>query len=207
MENHRPATARLAFASGVSAFAASWAFFAASVLNMLGRLEPPWDVLLLAGSSLATAVFFLALAACVHAWVPRGHGPWSVLALAFAGIYATLASIVYVTWMFEPTPQEAFAFAPGSFVYMLDATGYLFSGIAAWAMSRAFAGNGLARWVRVFGVASGLAAVPVFLSYVFNDIWLGIGWQLTVPTAALLIACDLRARTRVARAAEIADAM
>jgi hypothetical protein len=207
LEHHLSVTARVGFASGAAAFAASWTFFASSMLNMLGHLAEPWDVLLLAGSSLATAVFFLILAACVHSWVPRGQGPWTVLGLSFAMVYTVLAAIVYVTWMFAPTPEEAFAFAPHSFIYMLDATCYAFSGVAAFMSSRAFTGDGLARAVRVFGIASGLAAVPVFLSYVFNDIWLGMGWQLTVPTYALLAAVYLRGRERAASSAPISDAL
>lgn len=206
MENHLSVTARVGFASGLAAFVASWTFFASSMLNMLGHIDEPWDVLLLAGSSLAIAVFFLMLAACLHAWVPRGQGPWSVLGLSFAVVYTVLASIVYVTWIFAPTPEEAFAFGPHSFIYMLDATCYAFSGIAAFMSSRAFTGGGLARWVRAFGIASGLAAVPVFLSYVFNDIWLGVGWQLTVPTYALLAGWHLRGRDRSAYSPLIADA-
>ncbi|MBL8347346.1 MAG: hypothetical protein JNN03_18035 [Rubrivivax sp.] len=207
MEHHLSVTARFGFASGVAAFAASWTFFASSLLNMLGRLDDPWDVLLLAGTSLAMAVFFLMQSASVHAWVPRGQGPWSVLGLSFAVVYTVLAAIVYVTWMFAPTPEEAFAFGPQSFIYMLDATCYAFSGLAALMSSRAFTGDGLARVVRVFGIASGLAAVPVFLSYVFNDIWLGVGWQLTVPTYALLAALHMRERERAASSVPISDAI
>ncbi len=60
-------------------------------------------------------------------------------AISFATVYASLVSLVYVTWLFVAEPhllngtesQVELIFEPGSFMQMVDGIGYTFMGVAA----------------------------------------------------------------------------
>jgi hypothetical protein len=79
---------------------------------------------------------------------------WSHAAISFATVYASLVSLVYVTWLFVVEPHvlngtesqvELLVFKPGSFMQMVDGIGYTFMGVAALFAAPCFNGPGLAR--------------------------------------------------------------
>jgi hypothetical protein len=187
--------------SGLLYFLLSYVFFIASLLGIAGILLAPWDVISSIGASLLFAPILVALMACVYESAPVHQKIWGLLGLACALLYAALVSIVYVTWLFVLEPQvlsrntvqvQPFLFEKGSFLMMLDGLGYTYSCLAALCVAPIFGGNRLARWVRWLGIANGIVALPVFLSYVLGNIALGIWWQLTLPTFALLLALLFR---------------
>jgi hypothetical protein len=163
-------------------------------------------VIISIGASLLFAPILVALMACVYEAAPVKQKIWGLLGLACALLYAVLVSIVYVTWLFVVEPQvlrgetaqvQPFLFAPGSFLMMLDGLGYTYSCLAALCAALIFTGKGLARWVRWLGIANGIVALPVLLSYVLGNIALGIWRQLTLRTFALLLALLFRRTDRV----------
>jgi hypothetical protein len=188
---------RVGFWSGLLYFLLSYVFFISSLLGISGILLPPWDVIISIGASLLFAPILVALMVCVYEATPVTQKIWGLLGLACALLYAALVSIVYVTWLFVVEPQvlsgntahvQPFLFEKGSFLMMLDGLGYTYSCLAALCVAPIFTGNRLAGWVRWLGLANGVVALPVFLSYVLGNIALGIWWQLTLPTFALLLA-------------------
>jgi hypothetical protein len=172
--------------------------------SMLGILRQPWDPIIPIGASLLIAASFLLLMISVHYAAPQPAKIWSHAAISFATVYASLVSLVYVTWLFVLEPHllngtqsqvELLVFKPGSFVQMADGIGYTFMGVAALLAAPCFTGPGLARWARLLSIASGPAALMVFLAYVFYSFALGLPAALLFPAYGLVLALYFRTHT------------
>jgi hypothetical protein len=188
---------RLGFWSALPAFVFSLTF----VIGALAGFPKPWDVYIPIGASLLLALFFVVLMVAAHYAVENDKKIWSHLGIAFALLYAALVSIVYVTWIFVVEPHvlrgEAdkvalLVFAPGSFLQILDGLGYSLMMVAAFFTGFAFSNRGLERWIRWAGIANGVFAIPVFLSYVYYSFILGVWWGITIPAFVLLLAIYFR---------------
>jgi len=164
---------------------------------MLGLLRDPWDPVIPIGASLLIAPSFLLLMISVHHAAPEHAKIWSHAAVAFATVYASLVSLVYVTWLFVVEPHvldhteseiQLLVFETGSFMQMVDGMGYTFMGTAALLAAPCFKGPGLARWARVLSIASGPAALLVFLAYVFYSLALGLAAALLFPAYGIVLA-------------------
>ena len=66
--------------------------------------------------------------------------------------------------------------------------GYSLMMVAAFFTGFAFAYSGIGRWIRWAGIANGLFAIPVFISYVVYSFILGVWWGITIPVFLLLLA-------------------
>jgi hypothetical protein len=169
--------------------------------SMLGILRQPWDPIIPIGASLLIAPSFLLLMISVHYAAPQPAKIWGHAAISFATVYASLVSLVYVTWLFVVEPHllngtesqvELLIFKPGSFVQMVDGIGYTFMGVAALFAAPCLSGPGLARWARLLSIASGPAALMVFLAYVFYSFALGLPAALLFPAYGLVLALYFR---------------
>jgi len=113
---------QLGFWSAALAALLSITFTVGAALGIVGVLRAPWDIIVGEGASLLLAPTFVVMMVCVHYLAPDQKKLWSHTGLAFALLYAALASIVYVVWLFvlEPKvlsgqPEEVapFLFEPG----------------------------------------------------------------------------------------------
>jgi hypothetical protein len=196
----------LGFWSGVG-LAITYSVFDLGVIggpSMMGILRQPWDPIIPIGSSLLIAPSFLLLMISVHYAAPQPAKIWSHAAISFATVYASLVSLVYVTWLFVVEPHvlngtqsqvELLVFKPGSFMQMADGIGYTFMGVAALFAAPCFIGPGLARWARFLSIVSGPAALLVFLAYVFYSLPLGLPAALLFPAYGIVLALYFRTLT------------
>jgi hypothetical protein len=189
---HTQTANRLGFWSALLVFMFSITF----TIGALANLPKPWDVYIPIGSSLLLALTYVVMMASIHYVVEDEKKIWSHIGLSFAVLYATMVSIVYVTWLFvvEPLTLRGEAdkvslliFAPGSFSQMVDGFGYTLQMVAAFFTGAAFTNQGLGRSIHWTAIANGIFAIPVFISYATNNIILGLGWVIFLPVFSLLL--------------------
>ena len=201
---------RLGFWSALLTGVFSLLFTFGLILGTGNLLPLPWDIVIPVGASLLLAPSFVVMMVSVHYAAPAEKKIWSHLGIAFAVIYAALASIVYVTWLFVIEPHvlrgEAnqvalLTFTPGSFLQMIDGLGYTFMGVATLFAAPVFAGKRLEKWIRWLCLLNGPGAVMVFLSYVSYGILglpllygllLGVWWSFLIPALAISLAVYFR---------------
>jgi hypothetical protein len=108
--------------------------------SMLGLLMQPWDPIIPIGASLLIAPSFLLLMISIHYAATQSAKIWTHTAISFATVYASLVSLVYVTWLFVVEPRllngtesrlELLVFKLGSFMQMVDGIAYTFMAVAA----------------------------------------------------------------------------
>jgi hypothetical protein len=201
--SHSP-TARLGFWSAVLAASASLVFLVASGPVLVGAVAPPWDNILTLVPSLVLAPALLALLVCVHHTARSDRKAWSHLAVAFAGVYTALVSVVYVVELAVVEPlivrgnaarAGLLTIEPGGVLNAIDGLGYAFLGLALLFAAPVFAGEGLDRLIRWLLFANGVAVVPILLTYFVDRAFLLIAgplWGLAVPAVAVLLAVSFR---------------
>ena len=200
----RSPRARLGFWSAGVAASASLVFLVASAPVLLGAVAPPWDNILTLVPSLVLAPALLALLVCVHDTAPSDRKVWSHLAVAFAGVYTALVSVVYVVELAVVEPlivrgdaarAGLLTIEPGGVLNAIDGLGYAFLGVALLFAAPVFAGVGLDRLIRWLLFANGVAVVPILLTYFVDRAFLLIAgplWGLAVPAVAVLLAVSFR---------------
>lgn len=202
---NKSAVNTIGFWSALLAFIFSITFTIGAVVG--GMLPRPWDAVLPVAPSLLLAPTFAVMMVAVYHAAPDDRKIWGHVALVIAILYAAIASIVYVTWLFVLEPHvmqgtessiQAFAFGPGTFLQMLDGMAYFYSCLAAFFTAPLFANKGLERWLRWTPVANGIVAIPVFLSYVYFNPALGIWWSLVIPLFTILLSVYFKRRERLA---------
>ena len=186
------------------AASASLVFLVASAPVLLGAVAPPWDNVLTLVPSLVLAPALLALLVCVHDTAPSDRKVWSHLAVAFAGVYTALVSVVYVVELAVVEPlivrvdaarAGLLTIEPGGVLNAIDGLGYAFLGLALLFAAPVFAGGGLDRLIRWLLFANGVAVVPILLTYFVDRAFLLIAgplWGLAVPVVAVLLAVSFR---------------
>lgn len=197
-------TARLGFWSAVLAASASLVFLIASVPVLLGAVAPPWANILTLVPSLMLAPALLILLVCVHDAAPDDKKVWSHLAVAFAGIYVALVSVVYVVQLAVVEPllvrgdaarAGLLTIEPGGVLNAVDGLGYAFLCLALLVAAPVFAGTRLDQWIRWLLLANGAAVVPILLTYFVDRAFLVIAgplWGIAVPTVSTLLAVSFR---------------
>jgi hypothetical protein len=150
-------TARLGFWAATLSASASLVFLVASVPVLMGTVAPPSDNVLTLVPSLLLATALLALLVCVDNTAPADKKVWSHLAVAFAGIYVALVSVVYVVELAVVEPlilrgdaarAGLLTIEPGGLLNAIDGLGYAFLGVALLFAAPVFAGIGLDRFIR-----------------------------------------------------------
>lgn len=165
----------------------------------------PLGLWLLLTPSLFLAPAFLVLMASVHQVAGAEQKIWSLVALAFATVYATLISIVYYVQLALVAPRlleqrtagiEPFLFIPfDSFLYAVDILGYSFMCAATLFASFVFTGPGRERPARRWLFANGLLLPFLLLQmYVHELLWIASLWAITFPAATWSLARLFRAQ-------------
>ena len=154
--------------------------------------------------SLFLGVAFVVLMVSVHYVAEKSRRIWSHAAVIFAGMYATLISIVYYVQLAFVLPRMArgtlddirlLVFEPfDSFLYAIDVFGYSLMSLSTLFAAAVFsAQQGLARWIRWFLLANGCLIPFLALQMYYPPlIWGGSLWAITFPTATLLLAIHFR---------------
>jgi hypothetical protein len=171
---------------------------------LLGAVVPPWDNVLALVPSLLLAPCLLVLLVCVDAGTLEHDRLWSRLAVAFAGIYVALVSVVYVVQLAVVEPLIVSGHAdraglltidPGGVLNAIDGLGYTFLGVALLSAAPLFHGTRLNRWIRWMLLANGAAIVPIILTYFVDRAFLVITaplWAIAIPAVSLLLAIAFR---------------
>ena len=156
----------------------------------------PLGIAVLLAPSLLLGPSFVVMMAALHAVAPEGRTVFTLTALAFAAMYATLTGLVYFVQLTFVGPRlaageiagiELLLFVPyESFLFAVDLLGYsLMSAatlIAAFGLPRTRA----ARWARTALIANG-AILPflAFQMFVPALIWPAAAWAVTFPASAI----------------------
>jgi hypothetical protein len=149
--------------------------------------------------SLLLGPAFVAMIAALHVAAPPARRAFTLSALAFATIYATLNCVIYFGQLTFVAPRLAagriddirlLLFIPyKSFLFAVDLLGYSFM-----SLSTLFAAFGLppqkqTRAARIALIANGLLLPALALQMYFPAlIWIGALWAVTFPASAILLA-------------------
>ncbi|BBC72219.1 conserved hypothetical protein [Altererythrobacter sp. B11] len=206
------ATCLLGLWSALATLLFSAAYVAAQVLEWTGLLgsaggpasaSTPLGLALLLTPSLLLGPSFVLLAAALHAAAPTGRKAFSLAALAFATIYATLTGMVYFVQLTFVAPRlaagetEAIAlllFVPyRSFLFAVDLLGYSFMSAAAFCAAFALPPSPRSNGAKVALLATG-ALLPFLALQMFFPwmIWPAAAWGISFPVSAILLALMFR---------------
>lgn len=173
------------------------AYIVPQIAVALGLIPSPWDLISLFIPSFFLASAFLVLMVSIYHYAPPEMKVWGHIGLAFAIVYAVLASFVYfveltvvVPHLFQGSAEEVavLLFNPGSFMQAADGLGYGFMSLSALFAAQVFNGAGLLRWTRWALRAHGLLAPAILLSVVYPAlIAIGALWIITFPLSAILL--------------------
>jgi hypothetical protein len=169
-----------------------------------------WDRLLSFALSLLLAVSFVVLMTCIHSYAVPEKKLWSQVGLAFAIAYMVLVSLVYCVQLITVVPVTlqgeantvaflAFGGTYKSFMSAIDTFGYGIQGLATLFAAPVFFRGRLERWIRGLFIVDGVLA-PAFVLALFNGLFLfpALGWCVTIPVSAILLAVLFRRVERVA---------
>jgi hypothetical protein len=201
------ATAWLGFWSAAVAASCSVVFSIASVPVLAGLVAPPWDNVLTLVPSLLLAPALLVVLICVDDAAPPDKKIWSHVAVAFAGVYVALVSVVYVVELAVVEPlivsgqvdrAGLLTIDPGGVLNAIDGLGYVFLCLALLFAAPVFTGPRLDRWTRWLLVLNGVTVGPIVLTYFVDRAFLvlaGPTWAVAVPAVCVLMAVSFhRAR-------------
>ena len=191
--------------SALAAGAASAGYGVVQTMQLVGVTKPPLDAILIFAVSICIATPFVIAMVALHYAVPAEKRVWTHAAAAFAAMYATLVSLVYMTELTVTIPAQMQGAAdkvlfvtlnPHTFFWAIDALGYVFMSFATLLAAGALAWRGLQGWLKLLFIAHGVQApVIVFILYRPDLILIGSPWIVTAPLAMLFLAIFL-ARTR-----------
>ena len=205
-----PVVARLGYWSAILTAVFCVLFTVAAVLTEARLLPVPWDVILPIAPSLLLAPSFLVMLVCVNAVVSSERKIWSQLGVAFGCVYVPLCVAAYVVELFVVEPRVLrgatsetvlLTLVRGDSVFnAIDGVGYMFMCLATAFTAQAFEQNRLERWIRWLFLANGVLAVPIFLTYFDNRVfmWGAALWSVTITAAAVLLAIVFRRAARFA---------
>lgn len=156
--------------------------------------------------SLPLASTFLVLMTSIHYYAPPAKRYWSALGLAFAGVYAVLASANYLIQFIVVRPALLSGQTEGLALFVMGNPRSLFTALANsyayMSLSMLFAawvfGQGRReRWVRWIFVVVGATAPIQFAYTLFNldlavALPVGVAWVIGVPLACFLLAALFR---------------
>ena len=198
-------SAALCLALGVAysvAQIAEWLGWLGSGGGPHSRSTPAGLVVLLL-PSLLLGPAFVALTVAVHCWADARARAWSLTAVVFATMYATLTGIVYYVQLAFVVPRvargategiELLLFEPfDSFLYAVDVYGYSLMSLSTLFAAAVFRAEGLERWIRRALIANG-CLIPFLALQMFWPplIWGGALWAITFPLASALLTVHFR---------------
>ena len=210
-----PTLGRIGFRAGVAAAAATLAYLAAQILQVVGVLRFPLDEILIFGTSLCIVVPLVLEMLALHYSRDGDTQFWTHAGLIFTTMYAVFAATNYVVQLATVIPAKVRGAAdtvrvleqsPHSLLWDVDAMAYIAMGLAALMIMPAFGRRGAERRVRVacelHVAATVLAGIVYFYpTYSQKLLLLGFPWGITAPVFMLSVAFALRdqVETRPAR--------
>lgn len=193
---------KIGFYSGVTAFAATLAFYIVQMLQVLGVLGFPWDEILIYGFSLCITIPFLLEMLALHHVVAPEKRFWSHAAILCTVIYFVFVTANYVVQVATVIPMKLKGNAgeigllmqtPHSMFWDYDAAGYIFMGLAALFATPIFIKQGFQKYVRYSLLVHALVTPLIAFVYFYpnfsnNLLLLATPWAITAPLAMLLLA-------------------
>ena len=166
-------------------------------------MSTPLGIVVLLTPSLFLGTAFLLMMVAIHQMAPVEKKVWSMAAVVFATIYATLISINYYVQLAWVGPRlsegrvpgmESFLFVPfDSFLYAVDILGYSFMSLATLCAAPVFAGKGIEGTAKAFLIANGLVLPFIALQMYWHwMIWIAAAWAVTFPGATWAVAVVFR---------------
>lgn len=156
--------------------------------------------------SLPLASAFIVLMVAIHFYAPVEKKIWSLLGLAFAIVYAVLASVNYLVQFIVVRPailsgqgESVALFVMGNpdSIFWALANSYTYMSISLLFAAWVFGGGKIERWIRWIFVAVGITA-PLQFAHSLSGISLVIGmpviltWMVGVPLSGFLLAILFR---------------
>ena len=202
----------LGYRSAVLCTVLSLAYVMAQLAEWLGWLgsaggpesrSTTFGLAVLLTPSLLLGLAFVVLMVSVHYAAEASARAWSHVAIVFAGMYATLVSIVYYVQLAFVVPRvargategiELLLFEPfDSFLYAVDVYGYSLMSLSTLFAAAVFRAEGLERWIRRALIANG-CLIPFLALQMFWPplIWGGALWAITFPLASALLTVHFR---------------
>ena len=185
----------------------SFTYVAAQVFEWAGWLgsaggpnssSTPFGIYVLLVPSLLLGPSFVITMAALHAIVPKGREVFTLAALAFAVMYATLTGLVYFVQTTFVAPRlaagdtagiELLLFVPyQSFLFAIDLFGYSLMSLATLFAALGLPDSRASRGARLAMLANG-ALMPflAFQMFVPDLIWPAAAWAITFPASAILL--------------------
>lgn len=193
---------KIGFWSGLIAFIATVAYCIGQALQMAGVVNYPLDEILIFGTSLCIVIPFVIEILSLHYITPDNKKFCSHAALIFTVIYAVFVTANYVVQLTTVIPMTLKGTSdeiiilkqtPHSLFWDFDAIGYIFMGLATFALVPVFEKKGFQKWVRFSLLANGLvtpliATVYFYPTFSAKLFLLGLPWGITAPASMLLLA-------------------
>ena len=144
--------------------------------------------------------------ACIHSIAPSSKKVFSLIAIAFSVVYATIISTNYYVQLFVVRLNLVSGNLEGlqllampnlhSVFFALEALGYMFLSLATLFILPVFGRGKLAGWIRTFIIISGGLGIFGTIVALFDLpllIFAGLGlWSLTFPIAMIFVAVYFR---------------
>jgi hypothetical protein len=144
--------------------------------------------------------------ACIHSIAPSSKKVFSLIAIAFSVVYATIISTNYYVQLFVVRLNLVSGNLEGlqllampnlhSVFFALEALGYMFLSLATLFVLPVFGRGMLAGWIRAFLIISGGLGIFGTIVALFDLpllIFAGLGlWSLTFPIAMIFVAVYFR---------------
>ncbi len=213
----RAAICRAGFWAATVALMGAVGYILSVPLQIMSMLTPTQDSVLAFVSSLAIAPAFLVAVTAMHYTLPTEKRFWTHVAVQFATVYATLASVNYVvqlatvlpagySWSFTDQagtqgPLSVLNQTPHSLMWDVDGLAYVFLNLSTLFAARAFELHGPERVIRGVFLANAsitpLFAVAYFWPHFSVPILLlgGIPWSITVPACMVALIVHFRRPT------------
>ena len=206
----RTTISRAGFLCSLIAFVGVIGYDLSVPLQVYNLVTPLQDATIGYASSLIIATPFLLAMLALHHTVSEDKKFWTNAAVMLGVIYTAFCSINYIVQLTTVIPagyswtlsnqqgtQGSLSLlnqTPHSLFWDLDASGYLFMGLATLFAFPVFGKRGLEKWLRRFFLANALATPPIAIVYFYpvfsaNLLILGLPqWIITIPTSLLLLA-------------------
>ncbi|MGZ3874198.1 MAG: hypothetical protein ACXVJD_14845 [Mucilaginibacter sp.] len=196
--------AKVGFYSMAAAFIAAAGFGVVQIMQVLGVLTYPLDLILIFGFSLAIAAPFLLGILALHYTVQEDHKFWSHAALLFAVLYTVYVVLMYAVQLATVIPMSMkdqslniLTVTPHSFFWTIDALGYICMGTSTLFAAFVFNKNASERWLRRFLLANAFVVPLIAFAYFYPHfsntvLFVGSPWIITAPGSMLLMAFYFR---------------
>ena len=192
--------ARVGFYASLLAFIAAAGYGVVQILRITGILIDPLDNILIYSFLLAIALPFLMSMLALHYFSPEEDRLWSHAALLFALMYAVYVILMYAVQLtsvihlsIHNSIDTILTVKPQSFIWTIDALGYICMGLSTLCAALIFKQYPLQRLIRLFMTANGVIVPIVSLVYFYPRfsfvlLFLACLWMITLPASMLLLA-------------------